>query len=432
MPTIPNDLTTAEKNARRADLEEKQARFFYATEPVYNNLDVPWLDGISAIKIKSEEPDYWADARWEEAFGQRVSDSQAAVLSALPGWLPGFINLTLENYPDLPAMLPAANELNFRPNFRVDPGLRIAAAGGVQSLCHPTGRVQAVICRRIWPSTTGTFSITSSSIAPSMRSASIFATTNHWGRLQKWRPTAMMNKFLYPALALFYWEGDFSNNGKLIPLGIQLRKEGGGGTNIFTPPGSKLPTNPTNWLLAKAAVQSADAHALEWDAHLGRVHIALIPFSISSERHLHPEHPVLILLRPHLRILLAINNKHDLLIAPDSYGHLAFQPQHNDFMHLISTNYGAWRFDVHNNFRAELATRKMLDAPIPFPYRDDGARILGAIEKFVSSYVTHYYRRDDQVAEDYELQAFIKELLDPDYGRMKAHIEDPTSMEIKG
>lgn len=429
MPSIPNDLTSAEQNARRDTLEVKQNRFFYATAPVYDNLDVPWLHEMSAVLIKSEEPEYWADSHWETSFNQRISDSQASVFSALPGWLPGFVNLTLENYPDLPAMLPAPNDLDFRPNFRVDPDFAAQRLAG----CNPFA-IERVASRSDLPPE---LAIDDGHIHSHIKIDAAIAE----GRLYmcdykalesmaEMAPDGMMNKFLYSPIALFYWEGDFSDNGKLIPLGIQLRKEGAGGTDIFMPPGSQQVTNPTNWLLAKAAVQSADAHALEWDAHLGRVHIALIPFSISSERHLHPEHPVLILLRPHLRILLAINNKHDLLIAPGSYGHLAFQPLHNDFMHLISKNYAAWDFDVHNNFREELSRRRMLDAPIPFPYRDDGAHILAAIEKFVSNYVNYYYRTNDRVADDHELQGFIRELLDPDFGRLKDHIEHPMVMEI--
>jgi arachidonate 15-lipoxygenase len=230
---------------------------------------------------------------------------------------------------------------------------------------------------------------------------------------------------------LFYWQGNQSS-GNLIPLAIKIRRDNPVGEGIFTPLGAKYPTTPVNWHLAKAAFQSADAHMHEWDSHVVRTHIALIPFAISSERHLHDDHPILIILRPHLRYLLAINDATDKLLAEGSYGNEVLQPSHQDLMNLLSKNYGEWRFDRHSDLTEDLKYRGMdkNEAPIAYPYRDDGLLIEEVLGDYIAEYIRLYYADDNDVIEDYELQSFIAEVMDPNYGRLENHLIDADTMKI--
>lgn len=77
-------------------------------------------------------------------------------------------------------------------------------------------------------------------------------------------------------------------------------------------------------------------------------------------------------------------------------------------------------FHVMANLEKELKTRSMdvNSAKIDYPYRDDGLPIYQAINRFVSSYVKHYYKNDGEVAKDGELAAFVKELTDPSFGKI--------------
>jgi arachidonate 15-lipoxygenase len=53
-----------------------------------------------------------------------------------------------------------------------------------------------------------------------------------------------------------------------------------------------------------------------------------------------------------------------------------------------------------------------------YPYRDDGLLIWNAIEAWVTNYLSVYYHDDDDVSRDTELQAWTKELLAGDGGRI--------------
>jgi linoleate 9S-lipoxygenase len=54
-----------------------------------------------------------------------------------------------------------------------------------------------------------------------------------------------------------------------------------------------------------------------------------------------------------------------------------------------------------------------------YPYANDGLEIWGAIKSWVEEYVNFYYKLDAAVADDSELQAFWKELVEVGHGDMK-------------
>lgn len=211
-------------------------------------------------------------------------------------------------------------------------------------------------------------------------------------------------------IALFYWQGDRESGG-LRPLAIQTDQDTD--VAVFTPK-----DHPHAWAMAKAGVQVADAHLHQYDSHIVRTHLSMAVFKIAAERQLAQAHPVLQLLRPHLRFLLAINEAaFSVLINPGGYVDELMAPTWLDSMKMVDHFWKTWTFRDLCPLPKELASREMDSVTTPhiaYPYRDDGMLIYGAIEAFVGEFVDIYYRDDSDVTNDVELQLFVAELTAPD------------------
>ena len=97
--------------------------------------------------------------------------------------------------------------------------------------------------------------------------------------------------------------------GKLMPLAIQLSQQPGPGHPIFTP------MHGISWSVAKIFVQIAEVTQHEMVSHLGRTHLLIEPFTITTARQLAKIHPLSVLLKPHFRFTLAINKASKYLLV---------------------------------------------------------------------------------------------------------------------
>ena len=61
--------------------------------------------------------------------------------------------------------------------------------------------------------------------------------------------------------------------------------------------------------------------------------------------------------------------------------------------------------------KKELAARKVMDKKLLFPYRDDALRVSDAIQEWASDYVDIYYKSDEDVQTDVQLQNWASELV---------------------
>ncbi len=210
-------------------------------------------------------------------------------------------------------------------------------------------------------------------------------------------------------IALFYWKGD-KDSGDLRPVAIQTDQDDDAA--VFTPK-----DDSHAWALAKAGVQVADAHLHQYDAHIIRTHMSMSVIKIAAERQLAAAHPVLHLLRPHFRLMLAINEAaYEVLINPGGYLDELMAPAWADSMEMIDHFWSIWNFGEMAVLPKDLSLREMDSNSTPdivYPYRDDGLPIYRAIQNFVSEYVQIYYRTDDDVMNDRELELFVLELTDP-------------------
>jgi arachidonate 15-lipoxygenase len=171
--------------------------------------------------------------------------------------------------------------------------------------------------------------------------------------------------------------------------------------------------------------------------HLRRTHFILEGFAVAASRTLSARHPVAVLLRPHLRVLLWNNFEgRELLLSPNGFATQLMAGGLAGSAEIVKRCYagvevppiaGIPRRDVPawtiEDFDLPLSLQKrgVADsAALPdYPYRDDGLLVWQAVRDYVSSYLRLYYASDADVVDDTEIQAFVAELVDPAAGKVK-------------
>ncbi|XP_030612224.1 hydroperoxide isomerase ALOXE3-like [Archocentrus centrarchus] len=193
---------------------------------------------------------------------------------------------------------------------------------------------------------------------------------------------------------------------KLMPLAIQLKQKPGDENPIFVPTDSEY-----DWLLAKIFVKSADFNLYELSAHLLRIHLLAEVFTMSLLHNLPMVHPLYKLLKPHTRYTLQINYlARDLLLSKD--GDLAkFTASGGEGVTTILQKSLSSLTYSSLCIPDDIAQRGLTDVP-GFYYRDDGLKIWNIIHSFVSNVLRHYYKTDDEVQQDTELQNWIQEIFE--------------------
>jgi hypothetical protein len=83
-----------------------------------------------------------------------------------------------------------------------------------------------------------------------------------------------------------------------------------------------------------------------------------------------------------------------------------------------------WSFTQYD-LRADLSARGVDDPKLlpGYHYRDDALRIWDVIAEFVGAVLRQFYRDDADVAADSELQAWVRELADPEIGNFRGFAE---------
>ncbi|WP_437963415.1 lipoxygenase family protein [Sorangium sp. So ce260] len=227
-------------------------------------------------------------------------------------------------------------------------------------------------------------------------------------------------KYVEAPLALFAVPAAGSPSRKLRPVAIQCAQTPGAASPIFTP------SDGVAWEVAKLHVQVADGNYHELISHLGQTHLVIEAFAMATPRQLAPEHPVNVLLTPHLQGTLAINNAAEAdLIAPGG-------PVDNLLAGTIASSTrlavdSVLSYSVNQQFLPVALARRGVDDPVAlpsYPYRDDALLLWGAIHTWVSRYLAIYYTSDADVQGDYELQGWITELSSPSACALKDIGED--------
>ena len=234
-------------------------------------------------------------------------------------------------------------------------------------------------------------------------------------------------RYLSAPIALFYLnpkspEGypPAGESGVMQPIAIQLEQQFDPNTApIFTPTDAANAGDPNHlkWRIAKYFVNVACAIQHESIAHLGDCHLTLDPMVVAANRKLSTNHPLMVLLKPHFRFTININNSalHSLII-PGGVVATNVGPKIEDTWELVRQAHLAWQFDDNN-------PDKIFDirgvASIPdFPFRDDTKLLWQAVNKWVTAYIDLYYPTSADMLGDYELQAWVNEMVSPNYAKV--------------
>lgn len=212
-------------------------------------------------------------------------------------------------------------------------------------------------------------------------------------------------KYVTAPISLYYRQDD----GLLQPLGIQLygtKPTDNNSNPIYTP------KDGNDWLMAKTFVQAADGTHHELWTHATRIHYVVESIIMCTQRNLHQHHPLFPLLYPHLQYTLNINSKPLFEKTPEGkipgFGKM-FACDNDTLVDFMGKGMRTYNFKAMA-FPHDIENRNMEDTNLYYPYRDDGKLVWEAVNKFVTEYVTVYYKSDQDVIEDYELQKWGKEI----------------------
>jgi len=226
------------------------------------------------------------------------------------------------------------------------------------------------------------------------------------GRDSRWRA-----KYLPAPVALFR-ESQAPGEG-LLPVAILVDQPDAAGPNPVYLRGGP------GWEVAKTYVRVADANVHENVTHNLRHHFVAEAFALATRRRLAWNHPVHVLLEPHLAHTLMVNSIIQFTLRTRG------QSVENQFSGDLEES---WRMIVEahrlHRFRqllleGDVARRGVARRPADYPWRDDARRWIEPIAEFVSGYVRRYYRDDAAVAGDGELQAWAAELEAPSGGALR-------------
>ncbi|KAJ7961701.1 Lipoxygenase [Quillaja saponaria] len=231
---------------------------------------------------------------------------------------------------------------------------------------------------------------------------------------------------VYASRTLLFLTGD----GILKPIAIELSLPGSSGGNeiqrVFLP--ASQGTEAALWQLAKAHVAANDTVYHQLVSHWLHAHAVVEPFVIATKRQLSVMHPIHRLLSPHFRDTMHINAlaRSILINSGGILEKTLFSGQVS--MELSSTLYKEWRFD-EQGLPADLIRRRIalkdpdMDNPtgiqllLPdYPYATDGLEIWIAIKAWVKDFCSFFYKDEDFIKSDVELQAWWSEIRNVGHG----------------
>ncbi|KAJ0954176.1 putative linoleate 9S-lipoxygenase [Helianthus annuus] len=223
------------------------------------------------------------------------------------------------------------------------------------------------------------------------------------------------------------------NEGTLKPIAIELSLphpdgyELGAVSKVYTP--AKDGVEAAIWQLAKAYVTVNDSGVHQLISHWLNTHAVIEPFIIATNRQLSVLHPINKLLHPHFRDTMNINaTARNILINSEGILERSFFPGKYS-IEISSKIYKDWVFP-NQALPVDLVLRGMAieDSSSPhglrlmiedYPYAVDGLEIWSAIKTWVDDYCRFYYKTDDMVKNDTELQSWWKELREEGHGDLK-------------
>ncbi|XP_076947194.1 putative linoleate 9S-lipoxygenase 5 [Bidens hawaiensis] len=234
---------------------------------------------------------------------------------------------------------------------------------------------------------------------------------------------------IYATRTLLFLQKD----GTLKPLVIELSlphpqgNQFGAVNKVYTP--AEHGVEGSIWQLAKAYVAVNDSGVHQLISHWLNTHCVIEPFVIATNRQLSVLHPIHKLLHPHFRDTMNINAfaRQILINGGGILEQTVFPGRYA--MELSSVIYKDWVFP-DQALPVDLVKRGMAieDSSSPhglrlliedYPYAVDGLEIWFAIKTWVNDYCRFYYKSDEMVHNDTELQSWWKEVREEGHGDKK-------------
>ncbi|GJT30377.1 probable linoleate 9S-lipoxygenase 5 [Tanacetum coccineum] len=223
------------------------------------------------------------------------------------------------------------------------------------------------------------------------------------------------------------------NDGTLKPIAIELSlphpedDKFGAISKVCTV--AKDGVDAVIWMLAKTYVTVNDSGVHQLISHWLNTHAIIEPFVIATNRQLSVLHPINKLLHPHFRDTMNINATARTILI-NSKGILErtfFTGKYS--IEMSSSIYKDWVFP-NQALPVDLVLRGMavedsnsahgLRLTIEdYPYAVDGLEIWSAIKTWVGDYCKFYYKNDDTVQNDTELQSWWAEIQEEGHADLK-------------
>ncbi|KAL6278607.1 hypothetical protein ACE6H2_022208 [Prunus campanulata] len=267
------------------------------------------------------------------------------------------------------------------------------------------------------------------SIDEAIKNNKLFILDHHDALMPYLRRINKTSTKTYASRTLLFLE----NDGTLKPLAIELSLPHPDGdqfgciSKVYTP--SSQGVESSIWQLAKAYVNVTDSGYHQLISHWLRTHAVMEPFVIATNRQLSVLHPIHKLLHPHFRDTMNVNAvaRQVLINAGGILEATVFPAKFS--MEWSSVMYKNWVFP-EQALPVDLIKRGMaVEDPNSshgvrlliedYPYAADGLEIWSAIKTWVKDYCSFYYKSDETVQKDSEIQSWWKELREEGHGDKK-------------
>ncbi len=218
-----------------------------------------------------------------------------------------------------------------------------------------------------------------------------------------------------PVAALFCHAPEVDAPFAVVPLAIECPAGAANGETVVV-----TPLDGDRWKAARLLLNVADVNYSELCLHLARAHLMTTPFAVALHRRLDRRHPIYQFLLPHLRFEWFVSKMAWLQGIRTNQGFLVRSLAGS--AHWSRQLAGElWRSQTfaEQHFLRDLAARQMDDAPIDYPYRDDGKLVWQAIAEFAEAYVALTYTDERALQDDAPLHAFLAEVESPDGGNVR-------------
>uniref|UniRef100_T1IPC8 Lipoxygenase domain-containing protein n=1 Tax=Strigamia maritima TaxID=126957 RepID=T1IPC8_STRMM len=199
------------------------------------------------------------------------------------------------------------------------------------------------------------------------------------------------DRMLCTPIALFY----LNKNNDLLPIAIQLFQIKGPDNPVF------LPSDPKyTWTLVKMFYNNADA-----TYHQAYTHLVERPM-VDRIMKIKP-------LKKTGEQSKGLCRGLEKLVSTNGWVDRTMTCGRDGMFELIRRGLKVWRLDLNGAAPKEIESRGVSDPAIlpHYPYRDDAIAIYDIIRKYITEVVNHYYKTEDDLTNDHELQEWRKELV---------------------